>query len=108
MAQVRISEVANQDLLEIWERFYELAVYEGSEIHLRILEKLSSVFEILAGSPGMGRLRGELPGDGLRSFPAHAYVIFYIPLSDGVEITRVLHERRDTWAAFGEAEEDVT
>ncbi|WP_008538835.1 type II toxin-antitoxin system RelE/ParE family toxin [Bradyrhizobium sp. CCGE-LA001] len=32
---------------------------------------------------------------GLRSFPVGNYVIFYIPLPDGVEIVRVMHGRLD-------------
>ena len=101
MAQIRISDAANQDLLEIWDHLYELAVYEGSKIHVKVLEQISGVFDTLADSPELGRAREELPGDGLRSFPAHAYVVFYLPISDGVEIIRVLHERRNADAVFG-------
>ncbi|MGY4499466.1 plasmid stabilization system protein ParE [Bradyrhizobium sp. GM24.11] len=34
----------------------------------------------------------------LRSFPVGNYVIFYVPLSDGVEIIRVMHGRQDIGA----------
>jgi toxin ParE1/3/4 len=42
----------------------------------------------------MGRSRPEL-ATGLRSFPVGRYVIFYVPLSKGVEIVRVFHGARD-------------
>jgi toxin ParE1/3/4 len=42
----------------------------------------------------MGRARPELAPD-LRSFPFGRYVIFYMPLSDGIDVVRVLHSARD-------------
>jgi len=68
---------------------------------------LSEVFDTLAGSPKMGRAREELPDDGLRSFPSNTYVIFYVPLTDGVEIVRVLHEQRDVTLAFTDSNDRI-
>jgi hypothetical protein len=51
-------------------------------------------FEMLVENPLAGRERRELR-DGLRSFPVGNYVIFYVPLPDGVEIIRVMHGRQD-------------
>jgi toxin ParE1/3/4 len=31
----------------------------------------------------------------LRSFPVGNYVIFYIPIPDGIEVVRVMHGRQD-------------
>jgi toxin ParE1/3/4 len=31
----------------------------------------------------------------LRSFPVGSYIIFYLPLSDGVEVVRVMNGRQD-------------
>ncbi len=42
----------------------------------------------------MGHARYELAPE-LRSFPVGRYVIFYLPLVDGVELVRVLHSARD-------------
>jgi toxin ParE1/3/4 len=42
----------------------------------------------------MGRPRPELAPD-LRSFPFRRYVIYYVPLPDGVDVVRVLHSTRD-------------
>ena len=55
--------------------------------------------------PGMGRLRDELAVD-LRSFPVGRYVIFFRPLSNGVNIVRVLHSARDLNADFFAEEDD--
>ena len=33
--------------------------------------------------------------DSLRSFPFRRYVIFYLPLPDGIDVVRVLHSARD-------------
>lgn len=44
--------------------------------------------------PSIGRLHDEL-AENLRSFPVGRYVIFYLPLLDGIEIVRVLHSARD-------------
>jgi toxin ParE1/3/4 len=49
----------------------------------------------------MGRAREELAAD-LRSFPFGRYVIFYMPVQDGIDVVRVLHSARDVDAAFGE------
>ena len=51
--------------------------------------------QLLADKPVIGRARPELRRGGLRSFPHGDYLIFYRPLSDGVQIVRVLHGARD-------------
>ena len=52
---------------------------------------------MLIENPLAGRERREL-GASLRSFPVGSYVIFYVPLPDGVEIIRVMHGRQDIHA----------
>jgi toxin ParE1/3/4 len=47
----------------------------------------------------MGRARPEL-APHLRSLPFRRYVIFYVPLGEGVDIVRVLHSARDIEALF--------
>ncbi len=49
----------------------------------------------------MGRARQEL-ADSMRSFPFGRYVIFYVPLEDGIDVVRVLHSARDIDAVFDE------
>ena len=31
----------------------------------------------------------------VRSFPVRSYVIFYLPVSDGIEVVRVMNGRQD-------------
>ena len=52
-----------------------------------------------ATQPQMGRPRDEL-STGLRSLPHGRYVVFYVPLADGIEVVRVLHGSRDIDDAF--------
>ena len=56
----------------------------------------------LATQPLMGRARDEL-AEGLRSMPMGRHVVFYVPLSDGIDIVRVLHSARDIDALFSES-----
>jgi toxin ParE1/3/4 len=59
-----------------------------------LLDRFSSVFEMLLKNPHGGRSRADL-GENLRSFAVENYIIFYIPESDGIAIVRVMHSRQD-------------
>jgi len=67
----------------------------------RFLAALESATELLASQPEAGiRLfvrRGEL--HGIRRFPLaggfEKILLFYFPLSDGIDLVRVIHGRRD-------------
>jgi toxin ParE1/3/4 len=52
----------------------------------------------------MGRRREEL-APGLRSFAMGLYLIFYMPMTNGVDIVRVLHGFRDIETVFAKDEE---
>ena len=54
---------------------------------------------MLAAQPMMGRAREEL-APGVRSFPFGRYVVFYMPMDDGIDVVRVLHGARDIDAVF--------
>ena len=58
---------------------------------------------MLSRQPGIGRTRPELDTN-LRSFVVGRYVIFYLPVSSGIEIVRVLHGARDIATLFREEE----
>jgi toxin ParE1/3/4 len=49
---------------------------------------------MLLTMPQAGRLRQEFR-ENLRSFAVENYVIFYRTVSDGIDILRVVHGRRD-------------
>jgi toxin ParE1/3/4 len=60
-------------------------------------KRTSAVHSKFMGSPESplaGRERPELRSD-LRSFPVDNYIIFCMPLPDGVEIVRVMNGRQD-------------
>jgi toxin ParE1/3/4 len=53
----------------------------------------------MAAQPMMGRSRDGL-APGMRSSPIGRYVVFYVPLDDGIDVVRVLHGARDIDAVF--------
>jgi toxin ParE1/3/4 len=55
----------------------------------RVLDRIGDVLDMLIRNPLAGRQRPEL-APGLRSFPAGNYIVFYLPLDDGIEVVRIL------------------
>lgn len=86
---------ARNDLVEIWDYIADDSEASADAFVDMIDQKLLS----LASNPGIGIARGEL-AERLRSFPVGRYIIFYRPISEGVEIVRVLHGSRDIDALF--------
>ncbi|KYH02230.1 type II toxin-antitoxin system RelE/ParE family toxin [Bradyrhizobium sp. DOA1] len=86
----RKSPQADRDLDSIWDFIASNSIRAAEKQIARIGE----IFEMIVDNPLAGRERRELRM-GLRSFPVGNYVIFYIPLTDGVEIVRVMHGRLD-------------
>lgn len=58
------------------------------------LGRIEATFDMLAQTPLAGRARNDLLGN-LRSFPVGSYMIFYVPISDGIEVIRVMSSRQD-------------
>jgi toxin ParE1/3/4 len=98
MTRLRISAEALADLDDIW-----FHIGKDSEINAdRFLERLlASATGTLSTAPLAGRTREELAA-GLRSFPFEDYLIFYRLAESDVEITRIIHGRRDLGRAFGD------
>jgi toxin ParE1/3/4 len=91
---------ALDDLGEIW-----AYIAEDSPVHAdAFAARIDRKFHALARQPGMGRARPELNKD-LRSLAVGRHVIFYLPLSNGIEVVRVLHGARDIEAEFQDAEQ---
>lgn len=65
----------------------------------RLLDTFEEKFELLSEFPGLGQARDDL-ARSLRSFPVGSYVIFYLPLEDGIEVIRVLHGARNIRQLF--------
>lgn len=77
--------LAEDDLIEIWSYIAD----DNEPAADRLLRKIEQSLRNLSDSPLIGRARPEL-SPGLRSFPVGTYIIFYLPLADGVEVVRVL------------------
>ena len=96
MAEVLIRPEAEEDLFEIW--FYL------SEVSEEVADAQAKTFDekmsLLARFPEMGRERKELNVSGIRSFPVGHYVLFYIPIKQGIDVVRILHSRRDILPLF--------
>lgn len=76
----------------------------GDAVALGFIDALENGINHITRSPNAGSLRfayelgiPELRAWGMRRFP---YVIFYVPLGDGIDIWRVLHTRRDIPGTF--------
>ncbi len=88
---------AAEDVAEIWDYIADDNLAAAD----RFVDRLDEQFRLLATHPQMGRARGELAPE-VRSFPFGRYVIFYVPIDDGIDVVRVLHSARDIDAVFGE------
>jgi toxin ParE1/3/4 len=58
------------------------------------IDRIGKIFQMLIENPLAGLERPELR-KYLRSFPVGSYVVFYVPLPDGIEVIRVMHGRQD-------------
>lgn len=90
MPEVHKRPLAFADLAEIWS-----FIADDSERQADLfLAKLAEKFDLLATQPMMGRERSELM-PALRSFPIDRYIVFFVPLPNGIDIIRVVHSARD-------------
>ena len=80
---------------EIWDYFAD----DNPAADDRRVDPLNAQFRMLATQPKMGRARDKL-APGVRSFPIGRYVVFYVPLEDGIDVVRVLHGAPDIDAVF--------
>jgi toxin ParE1/3/4 len=95
MARVTRRPQAAADILEIFDYIAEDSIAEADRWVDRLDEKLA----LWATQPMMGRSREEL-APRVRSLPFGRYVVFFEPLSDGIDVVRVLHGSRDIDASF--------
>ena len=95
MPRVTRRPLAEADILEIWDYIADDSLAAAD----RWVDRLDEQFRMLAAQPMMGRAREEL-APGVRSFPFGRYVVFYMPLNDGIDVVRVLHGARDIDAVF--------
>ena len=95
MGRLVVRPQALTDLDDIFDYIAE----DSLDRAITFLRKLYEQMEKLATNPNMGRRRDELLPE-LRSLPYGNYLIFYVPLDDGVDVVRVLNGARDLEALF--------
>ncbi len=95
MVRVLRRPQAQTDILEIWDYIAEDSMVEAD----RWVDRLDEQFALWATQSMMGRNRDEL-APGVRSLAFGRYVVFYVPLPDGIDVVRVLHGTRDIDANF--------
>lgn len=101
MARIIRRPRALEDLDAIWLYIAQNDI-EAADRVISLFEEKS---QILAHTPLIGRPCPELAPD-LRRFPVKSYVIFYRPVSDGIEVVRVLHGARDIENLWADEESD--
>jgi len=97
MSTVVVRPRALDDLAEIWAYIAD----DSPDQAEAFVDLLDSKFQALSRRPGLGRRRPELTPDiDIRSLAVGRYVVFYLPLSRGIEVVRVLHGSRDIESIF--------
>lgn len=101
MANIRYSKFVSGELLEI----ATVIADDHPDAAERFLDAADHTFELLAEQPHMGRARKFPSGSmkDLRSFRVNGfdnYLIFYRPVSGGIEVLHVYHGARDLDALF--------
>ena len=95
MARIIRAPAAEADAVEIWAYIAE----DNPAAADSLLDRIDAMVRTLATQPYLGKTLADLAPD-LRFMPIGAYLIFYRPIEDGVEIVRLLHSARDVTAEF--------
>ena len=97
MSTVVVRPRALDDLAEIWAYIADDSPDQADAF----VDLVDSKFQALSRRPGLGRRRPELTPDiDIQSLAVGRYVVFYQPLSRGIEVVRVLHGSRDIESIF--------
>jgi toxin ParE1/3/4 len=96
MPEFILSEYVEPELHAIW----EYIAIDNSEAADRFVESAYGTFQQLARIPGMGSIRQfrQARLRELRSFRVKGfdnYLIFYCPISGGIEVFHILHGGQD-------------
>lgn len=95
MLKIIKSPEAENDLNEIWWYIAQDSLDNAD----KLLDEIEETSRKLAQFANMGRKRDELH-PGLQSFPVGKYLMFYMLISGGIEIVRVLHGKMDIDVLF--------
>lgn len=95
MRQVKISAAAEEELQAIWDYVAQHNLTAAQQL----IKEFGHKFNMLRDHPLSGRARDDLLVN-LRCLVHKNYLIFYLPLDDGVEIYHVLHTSQDAASVF--------
>ena len=98
MAKVLFTPLATEDLQQIWNYLEEVA---GVKFANKFLIEIRDKCLMLTEFPELGRFRHDFILN-LRSFPFKKYVIFYMPIDDGIDVLRIIHSSRNIEQIFDE------
>ena len=91
MRQLRITGPAQADLADAYDN---LTAEAGKSVAQQLAQQLDAAFKQLIVMPHFGKSVDKY-APRLREMRSGRHRIFYRPLSDGIEVIRILHERRD-------------
>ena len=99
MARADVSARAQADYDEI----IDYVARDKPQAALRLSKTLQAKIELLAQRPLLGDRRPELASE-LRSATVGRYVIYYRPVSEGIEVVRILAGERDVRSQFNDSD----
>lgn len=91
MAKLVFAPLAEQDLDDI----LTCIARDKPEAAVKWVRKIREKCGLLAANPEIGEQRPEFKTGEFRCSLVGSYVIFYRPISDGIEIARVVRGERD-------------
>lgn len=94
---------AEEDLFDIWR--YVLEESESLEIADKLVDSIDDKCQAYANQPEIGQLRPDL-SLRVRCFPVGNYVVFYLPLDEGIEVIQVIHGARDIPVQFRRSQDE--
>ncbi|HRH41850.1 MAG TPA: type II toxin-antitoxin system RelE/ParE family toxin [Pyrinomonadaceae bacterium] len=100
--RTELSVFAKNDLDEIWSYINQ----DNSEYADNLIKEFLQKFKLLAENPNLGKSKDKILLN-LRCFPFKSYLIFYVPIENGIEIFRVIHTSRNIEGLFEEFFENL-
>jgi toxin ParE1/3/4 len=88
VAAIRLSRGAEADLLNIAD--HTLRTW-GQDQAIRYIDELQACCEMLAGNPALGRTSDHVH-PGLRRMECGRHVVFYRQKTEGIWVSRILHQ----------------
>lgn len=90
MSRLLVTESAQADLDQIW----LFIARDNPDAADHFLSSLLNRCQSYANQPLLAEQRPEI-GSDVRCFSVGHYVVFYLPLAEGIQVSRVIHGSRD-------------